>query len=74
MKSYLIFQINFIDVGQGDCTYIKTFSGKNIIIDGGEGNTGQYDYGEKVVLPYLLDRKVKKLWKEKLLALLDYLF
>ena len=61
LKSYLTFQINFIDVGQGDCTYIKTFSGKNIIIDGGEGNTGQYDYGEKVVLPYLLDRKVKKI-------------
>lgn len=54
-------EINFIDVGQGDCTYIKTPKGKNIIIDGGEGNTKQYDYGENVVLPYLLDKKVKKI-------------
>ncbi len=61
LKSGLTFQINFVDVGQGDCTYIKTFFGKNIIIDGGEGNTGGYDYGENVVLPYLLDRGVKKI-------------
>ena len=54
-------QINFVDVGQGDCTYIKTPNGKNIIIDGGEGNTEKYDYGENVVLPYLLDKKVKKI-------------
>lgn len=61
LNSYSMFQINFIDVGQGDCTYIKTFLGKNIIIDGGEGNTEKYDYGENVVLPYLLDRRVKKI-------------
>lgn len=61
LNNYSILQINFIDVGQGDCTYIKTFLGKNIIIDGGEGNTEKYDYGENVVLPYLLDRKVKKI-------------
>ena len=61
LNSHSMFQINFVDVGQGDCTYIKTFSGKNIIIDGGEGNTEKYDYGENVVLPYLLDREVKKI-------------
>lgn len=61
LNSYNEFQINFVDVGQGDCTYIKTFSGNNIIIDGGEGNTEKYDYGENVVLPYLLDRGVKKI-------------
>ena len=53
--------IYFLDVGQGDCTYIKTPDGKNIIIDAGEGNSDKYDYGKNVVLPYLLDRKVKKL-------------
>ena len=52
-------KIYFIDVGQGDCTVIQTPKGKNIIIDGGEGNSGKYDYGEKVVFPYLLDRKIK---------------
>lgn len=38
---------------------IKTPLGKNIIIDG--GNNRDYDYGEKVVVPYLLDRKITKL-------------
>ena len=56
-----ILEINFIDVGQGDCTYIKTPNGENIVIDGGEGNTEKYDYGEKVVLSYLLDKKVKRI-------------
>lgn len=56
-----ILEINFVDVGQGDCTYIKTPNGKNIIIDGGEGNTRKYDYGKNVVLPYLLDKGVKKI-------------
>ena len=54
-------EINFIDVGQGDCTYIKTPHDKNIIIDAGEGNSEKYDYGKNVVLPYLLDKKVKKI-------------
>lgn len=54
-------KIYFVDVGQGDCTVIKTPLGKNIIIDGGEGNSGKYDYGEKVVFPYLLDRGINKI-------------
>lgn len=33
--------------------------GKNIIIDG--GNNQNYDYGENVVVPYLLDRKITKI-------------
>ena len=54
-------EICFIDVGQGDCTYIKLPNEKNIIVDAGEGNTEKYDYGENVVLPYILDRKINKI-------------
>lgn len=54
-------KIYFVDVGQGECSVIVTPKGKNIIIDGGEGNTDKYDYGKKVVLPYLLDRKIRKI-------------
>lgn len=54
-------KIYFLDVGQGDCTLIRTPYGKNIIIDGGDGNSDKYDYGEKVVYPYLLDRRIKKI-------------
>lgn len=38
---------------------IKSPMGKNIIIDG--GNNRDYDYGENVVVPYLLDRKITKI-------------
>ncbi len=55
------FSIYFIDVGQGDCTLIKTKSNKTILIDGGEGNSNQFDQGEYTVLPYLLDRRISKL-------------
>ncbi len=57
--SYL--DIYFLDVGQGDCCLIKTPEGKNILIDGGEGNSEKYDYGKNVVVPYLLDRRITKL-------------
>lgn len=53
-------KIHFVDVGQGDCTFITTPFGKRILIDGGEGNSDKYDYGEKVVFPYLLDRGIKR--------------
>ncbi len=67
---YLIFnlqskdlQIHFIDVGQGDNTLIITPYNKTILIDGGGSET--YKVGEKVLVPYLLDRKVKTI---------DYMF
>ena len=51
--------IIFLDVSQGDCTLIKTKTNKTILIDGGEN--GDYDYGENVVLPYLLKHKINSL-------------
>lgn len=38
---------------------IKSPTGKNIIIDG--GNNQDYDYGENVVVPYLLDREITEI-------------
>ena len=52
--------INMVDVGQGDCTLIRT-AGKTILIDGGGSSDSNYDIGEKIDIPYLLDRKVKQL-------------
>lgn len=45
-------KINFLDVSQGDCTLVTTKTGKTILVDGGDNEN--YDYGESVVLPYLL--------------------
>ena len=54
-------KIYFIDVGQGDSTLIITPNKKKILIDGGGNEYGSYDVGEKILLPYLLDRRVNKL-------------
>lgn len=53
--------IFFIDVGQGDSTLIQTPYRKNILIDGGGSEFGNYDVGENILLPYLLDRRITKL-------------
>lgn len=52
--------IHFIDVGQGDSTLVITSANKKILIDGGgSGAMSDFDVGEKTLLPYLLDRKIK---------------
>lgn len=49
-------EVVFLDVGQGDCAFIKTQGGKNVLIDGGP------DYaGENTVVPFLLDYGISKL-------------
>lgn len=60
-KFNLDLKVHFIDVGQGDCTLIITPLGKRIIVDGGEGNSDKYDYGKKVLFPYLLDRGINRI-------------
>ena len=47
----------FLDVGQGDCMYIHTPEGRNLLIDGG-GNLS-YKVGKKTLLPYLLKNGVR---------------
>jgi competence protein ComEC len=56
-------KISFLDVGQGDCTLIETPNNQVILIDG--GNNQGYDYGEKVLMPYLLKHGITKI---------DYMF
>lgn len=52
-------KIHFIDVGQGDSTLVITPNNQKILIDGGGSPT--YDVGKNTLIPYLLDRKIKKL-------------
>lgn len=55
------FKIFFIDVGQGDSTLIITKANKTILIDGGGSEIGDYNVGDKVLVPYLLNRKIKNI-------------
>ncbi|NPV27179.1 MAG: DNA internalization-related competence protein ComEC/Rec2 [Firmicutes bacterium] len=46
----------FLDVGQGDCIFIETPGGKQLLVDGGgrpAAAGGTFDVGERVVLPFL---------------------
>lgn len=52
-------KICFLDVSQGDCTFLITKENKKILID--TGGIENYDIGENVLKPYLLKRKIKKL-------------
>lgn len=58
-KNYL--EITMINVGQGDSIYIESKSRKTILIDGGGSENSNYDVGESILLPYLLDRRKMKI-------------
>lgn len=49
-------RLYFVDVGQGDGTFMVTPQNKTILIDGGGSLTDNFDVGKRVLVPYLLDR------------------
>lgn len=63
-----LLKINFINVGQGDSTFIQTPQGKNILIDCGQsfelvknGKNIKFNAGEKYIIPYLRHLGINKL-------------
>ncbi len=54
-------KIYFIDVGQGDSSLVISPLGKSILIDGGGSSDSEYDIGKNTLIPYLLDRGLKKI-------------
>lgn len=56
-------QITFLDIGQGDCSFIKTRSGKTCLIDGGgtfPGSTTSFDPASTVI-PFILDKGTSRI-------------
>ncbi|WP_265444568.1 DNA internalization-related competence protein ComEC/Rec2 [Acetivibrio straminisolvens] len=49
-------EVVFLDVGQGDGAFIRTYRGKTVLIDGGPENAG-----ENSVVPFLLDYGAAKI-------------
>lgn len=58
-KNYI--SLNMIDVGQGDSFYIETQNRKTILIDGGGSENSDYDVGENILIPYLLNKGKTKI-------------
>ncbi|WP_346355825.1 DNA internalization-related competence protein ComEC/Rec2 [Azotosporobacter soli] len=54
-----VLELHIIDVGQGEAILLKTPSGRAVLIDAGQGGTG--DVGKRVVVPYLTHQGVYKL-------------
>lgn len=54
-------KINFVDVGQGDATFIITPDNHTILIDGGGSDSKDFDIGQNTLLPYILDKGYNKI-------------
>lgn len=54
-------EVNALDVGHGDAILLTLPDGGNVLVDGGGLAFASLDTGESVVLPFVLDRGVRRL-------------
>lgn len=54
-------QISYIDVGQGDSAFIQTPNNKIILVDCGTGNRQDPGKDDKIIVPFLLDKGIRKI-------------
>ncbi len=48
-----LLQVTVLDVGEGDCIFIRTPAGKTVLIDAGGSNYDRFDPGISTVVPFL---------------------
>lgn len=53
-------EVTFLDVGQGDASFIKFPNGKTMLIDGGDA-TKDWDQGKNTILPFLKQNDVSSI-------------
>ena len=52
----------FLDVGQGDCQIVVFPGGDALMIDGGGSSFSDFEVGKTIVLPFLLDKRIRVKW------------
>lgn len=55
------FSVTFLDVGHGSASVVQFPDGSNLLIDGGGAAGGTFDLGERVVGPFLRQKKITRL-------------
>ncbi|MEW6380532.1 MAG: DNA internalization-related competence protein ComEC/Rec2 [bacterium] len=53
--------VTFLDVGRGDACVIQTPGGKYILIDGGGSYNNEFDFGHRLIAPYLWHKRIPRL-------------
>ena len=53
-------EISYIDLGQGSSSLVTLASGRTMLIDGGSNTSSGFDIGERVIAPFL---RQKRLWR-----------
>ena len=53
--------VSFIDVGQGESALLRFPDGRKFLIDGGGSFDGNFDFGERVVGPFLWRQQITRL-------------
>lgn len=56
-------EVNFVDVGQGDCAVVVTPHGRCMIFDTGGVREHMFDVGGRVVVPYLKHENIREVDK-----------
>lgn len=50
--------VSFLDIGQGNSTFISMPHGRKILIDGGNKSSPAFDPGERVIAPFLWKKQI----------------
>jgi len=54
-------QVTFLDVGQGNSTFLHLPDGSRVLIDGGGGRNNNFNSGERIIAPYLWNQRIWRL-------------
>jgi competence protein ComEC len=54
-------EVTFLDVGQGDSTFVRFPDGRTLLVDAGGSHTGSWDPGTSRVVPFLRSAGVRRL-------------